>query len=195
MATKTINGAVVDSAVLYRKAGVSKRHRDFRIQDSKSEQWNNHYNKLKEAYSRGGISILIGDRGCGKTQASACLIGHSTYGEFKSAIYTKAFDIFLNIRDGFNNNSKATEVQQVKKYTDAHLLVIDAYEVRGDTEFENRTLDHIIDKRYDMQRPTVIITNDTAQKFGEVLGKSIKDRIKDGGGVLVYEGESMRGNG
>ena len=176
-----------------RKAGVSKRHIGFVPMDSKSEQWTAEYSKCKERVDDGGIIGILGSRGCGKTQMGSSAIGHILFNGEKSAMYTKAFDVFLSIRNGNSKNSMTTEKEEVEKFIEPHLLVIDAFEVRGDTEFENRSLNHIIDRRYDECRPTIIISNDSVDTFISSVGASILDRMKQGGGIISLTESSFRG--
>jgi DNA replication protein DnaC len=72
------------------------------------------------------------------------------------------------------------------------MLVIDAFEVRGDSQFENRMMDHIIDKRYDAMLATIVISNDKPEVLSSALGQSIMDRIAQTGGMIEMDGESFR---
>jgi len=180
---------------LYSMAGVPKRHKDFRPDHhNKDEQWRWNYDKLKNLLTNRGIAGVFGKRGAGKTQACASVIGFCCLNLGKSAKYVKAFDLFLSIRNGNNPSSNTTEKQEVEKYCKPFLLVIDAFEVRGDTAFENRTMDHIIDRRYDEQRPTILISNEDKSSFSASLGISTLDRLKEGGGLIEFTKTSFRGS-
>lgn len=179
----------------FNAAGVPKRHKDFRTTDNSSPEWMTSYEKARQLMASGTLSALTGKRGVGKTQAGVCLIGLCCQNLQETALYTKALDVFLSIRNGNNPNSGTTEKKEIQKYISPHLLVIDAYEVRGDTAFENRIMDHIIDKRYDAEKPTVLITNDTAESLVASLGKSNIDRLREGGGIIQFEGDSFRAAG
>lgn len=173
----------------YSNAGIPKRHKSFRPTDNKDEKWNEIYNQLKDKVENGGIITILGDRGTGKTQMSACLIGFTTNNLSKSALYTKAFDVFLGIRNGMKNTS---ELEAVEKYLKPFTLVIDAFEVKADTEFESRVLDHIIDKRYDDMKTTIIIANDKLESFTAKIGQSTLDRISETGAIKILKGISKR---
>jgi len=169
--------------------GVPLRHEGFRPGDSMDPQWDKCYKSIKPKIENGGIVIISGNRGTGKTQMGICLCGFVTHKLEKSAYYTKAFDIFLDIRDGMGLNS---EKQALKSFINPYLLVIDAFEVTSGTEFENRCIDHIIDRRYDDMKSTVIITNKKIDKFAVDFGSSNIDRIKECGGLVELTGESKR---
>lgn len=176
----------------YDQARIPKRHKAFRVTNNHSKQWLESHGKVKDTVLACGICIVLGTRGSGKTQSSACAIGFCCQDIGKPALYTKAFDIFVSIRNGNNRNSGTTEQEEIAKYIKPHLLVIDAFEVRGDTPFENRSLDHIIDRRYDDQKPTIIITNDTVESANKALGPSIMDRIEESGGFIQFKDSSFR---
>ena len=177
----------------YRAAGIPKRHQNFRTTDNESQHWAESYSKIKAVIHECGIAGVLGKRGTGKSQAAASAIGYTCQDMGRNALYTKAFDVFLSIRNGNNANSETTEKQEVEKYLKPFLLVIDAFEVRGDTDFENRVLDHIIDRRYDAQRPTILISNEEKAPFIASVGVSTIDRLREGGGLIEFTGESFRG--
>lgn len=179
---------------LYKNSGVPKRHNQFRPIDNKNEQWQTHYDFFKEKIEDGGIFVLFGDRGQGKTQLSCSVIGFLTTKLEKSALYKKAQDIFLEIRAGMKGQDYKTEVSSIEDFIRPYLLVIDAYEVRGETDFENRMMDHIVDKRYDGLKATIIITNDKKENISKSLGSSIVSRMVESGGALELKDCNFRAN-
>lgn len=175
----------------YSIAEVPKKHRDFRPKDNTSTLWAAQYEKCKKIVEQGGLILLSGTRGAGKTQMACSLIGYSCFNLDKSALYSKAFGIFLKIREGMRQKL-SSELEAIQAYIKPFFLVIDAYEVRSDSPFENRTLDHIIDKRYDDCKSTLIITNDKLEDFVINVGPSIADRANETGGMCEFNWESFR---
>ena len=176
----------------YDASGVPERHRKFRpLDDNKSEEWIQVYNGIKKNIQTGAIFAIVGTRGAGKTQIGASLIGYITLELDRTAAYRKAFDIFLRIREAMNDRNDS-ERAAVHEFVKRYFLVIDAYEVRSESSFENRSLDHIIDLRYDALRPTLIISNDTPESFSKSVGLSIMDRIKETGGIIEMNFKSFR---
>lgn len=178
---------------LYNAANVPERHKDFRPAQSATEQWSSLYEQIKAVLNKGVITAIVGKRGCGKTQLGACLIGHCCLNLDLSAMYTKSTDIFLRIRESmrFEGDSERMAIQE---FTKPYLLVIDAFEVRSDSQFENRMLDHIIDKRYDATRSTIILSNDTVKSLQLILGESIVDRVRETGEIIEMTWQSFRLN-
>jgi DNA replication protein DnaC len=179
------------SKLFYDTASVPMRHRDFRPSESLSESWTGAYTSLKEKVPSGPIAAIVGNRGTGKTQLAACLIGFVALELDKSASYYKSMEIFLRLREAMTSKIDS-EMSALQEFTKPFLLVIDAYEVRSDSDFENRVLDHIIDKRYDAMKATVIISNDSAVAFQKQIGASICDRIAETGGIVELKSDSFR---
>ena len=109
----------------------------------------------------------------------------------RSCVYIKAMDIFIELKSAFKS-SDTTEKQIIDKLVEAVFLVIDEAHVRGDTKFEDDKLTHIIDKRYDAMRATMLITNLDKRDFAEQLSPSIKSRLLEIGGGIECNWESFR---
>jgi len=181
---------------LYSSAEVPKRHcmHMFTPENSTSEGWTKEYNRLRSKVEGGGILVgIIGGRGTGKTQMGACLIGFAACVLGKTAKYIKAYDVFVRLRDTMRKDN-GSEAAAIRELVLPDVLVIDAYEVRGDTPFEDRSLNNIIDKRYDEMKTTIIISNDTEESFLKAVGNSIEDRMTETGEIVVLNGKSFRGN-
>lgn len=181
-----------DYAQLYSAAGVPQRHIAFRPEHSTEPQWTALYKQIREVLDDGIITGIVGKRGCGKTQMGACLIGYCANSLQKSCMYKKSVDIFLRIREGMKTVGDS-EKAAIENFVYPHVLVIDAFEVRSDSLFENRMLDHIIDKRYDAMRSTIILSNDTEEGLKTALGESVVDRMRETGGIIECAWGSFRG--
>jgi DNA replication protein DnaC len=98
----------------------------------------------------------------------------------------------LDLRDASRNDSKTSEKQVLKKLEDVGLLVIDEFQERGESQWENRIVKNLIDKRYSDGRPTIIIANMTRGDMGAALGDSVKDRVRECGCVIEFNWTSYR---
>ena len=172
--------------------------------------WQAHYRQGLATVDSGGIVVMYGAHGTGKTRMSweiarKCTpqdahiatpgIGWSQSRKERPAIYTTAVGLFLEIRDTFRADSEFSEMQVVKKYTDAGLLVIDEVQERGETDFENKKLTTIIDARYAYERPTILITNYSREKLAATLSPAVLDRIRENGCGLHFDWTSFRKGG
>jgi len=142
--------------------------------------------------SSGGIVALIGARGNGKTQIGVDLIRRSSL-EGNRAAYLKAMDFFMDIRSTFARDAVKTEERVIEEFSTPRLLVIDNLDRRGSSEWEDRLLTHLIDKRYDRTVGTILIANLSEADFAAHIGADIADRIRDGGGLIVADWPGFRG--
>ena len=174
---------------LFYGTDIPQRHRLFELKDNKDENWLANYNLLKEKFEQKGIIGLYGSRGGGKTQACAVITAMNA-SNGRKGLYSKASKIFLKIRDA---QSTGALMKTFDEFSSPHLLIIDAFQIRANTEFEYRTLVSIIDDRYDAMKPTIIVSNDSPKVFLEALGDDISSRMQEGGAMIFFNSTSFRG--
>jgi DNA replication protein DnaC len=174
---------------LWMLAAIPERHKYFKAEQSKSEAWSLWFNGNSEKIDKGNLIGIIGTRGAGKTQMGICLIREACKKNL-SSFYIKAMDIFIEMRENFG--TEKSERKTILKYCDFKFLVIDAVENRGETDFENRLLSHIIDKRYDACLDTVLISNQEEVDFLKSMGSSIVSRMNETGGLVICNWKSFR---
>jgi DNA replication protein DnaC len=167
-----------------------ERHKRFNPSQSTSQDWTRLYGALNAKIYNGITIALVGQRGSGKSQMGVCLAKACCDGGRESE-YKKAFEVFLRIRSAMRTEGDS-EMLAVSEFLKPYLFVIDAFEVRGDTPFENRIMDHIIDKRYDALKSTIIISNDTKDNLIKTLGESVCDRMRESGGIVEMNWKSFR---
>ena len=170
-------------------------------------EWQEAYQKALEIAESGGIIVCYGRRGTGKTQiaveiARNAKLPHSekpraewtmqSHPEYRPALYVKAMEIFIDLKNSFQRPSAPSEKAIIEKLASAAFLVIDEAHVRGETKYEDDKLTHIIDKRYDAMRPTMLITNLQRKEFAAQLSPSILSRIEESGGGIECNWESFR---
>jgi DNA replication protein DnaC len=188
--------------------GFPKRYEN--APEATGDDWWANYTKAITSIDSGGIVVMYGAHGTGKTRmawelAKKCRpknatvstggIGWNSSRSERPAIYTTAVGLFLEIRDTFSKDSETSEMQVVKKHNEAGLLVIDEMQERGETEFEDRKLTSIIDSRYAHERPTILITNYTREKLAASLSQAVLDRIRENGCGLNFNWTSFRKQG
>lgn len=174
---------------LFGESGVPERHRNFQIPES--GLWLEAFESLKQKIGTGFIQAILGPRGTGKTQIATSIIKSMCCENLDPAYYSKAIDIFIMLRESFRKDGDS-ESRVIKNFVTPKLLVIDAMEERGETPFEDRLLNHIIDKRYDAMLDTILISNQTADIFAKTVGPSIISRIHETGGKTVCDWPSFR---
>lgn len=170
-------------------------------------EWQTAYKTALAIVESGGIVIAHGRRGTGKTQIACELAKHArfpnsekpkrewamqSHAEYRPAIYCKAMEIFIDLKNGYGRPKEQSEKDIIIKLSSAAFLVIDEAHVRGETKYEDDKLTHIMDKRYDAMLPTMLITNVTRQDFAAQLSPSIISRIRETGGGIECNWESYR---
>ena len=174
----------------------------------RGDEWQAAYQKALAIAESGGIIVAWGKRGTGKTQIAYQIAHKATFRDThfpqewkdrfalpvktRPCVYTKAMDIFMRMKNGFSRPNQPSELEIVNGLIDAAFLVIDEAHVRGETKYEDDKLTHIIDKRYDAMRPTMLITNLTNKDFAAQLSPSILNRIEEIGGGIECNWESYR---
>jgi DNA replication protein DnaC len=168
------------------------------------EKWFAAFAQAKETVAAGGILLLLGGRGPGKTQMAAevgrCGLWPRDVAVWnglrnvsgKTALYRRAMDIFLDLRDAAQNNSGTSEKKVLERLEAVGLLVIDEFQERGGSDWENRIVCNLMDKRYSAQKPTIIIANYTREEMARALSPSVKDRIRENGRAIIFDWASYR---
>lgn len=154
-----------------------------------ANDWVKLYEKALAEVKDGGLLAITGSRGTGKTRLAAEVARAFSR---KNSQYETAMGLFLKIRDSYNNKKAASELEIVTDLSKCELLVIDEIQERGNTEWEDRLLNHIIDKRYGNMKPTILIANLTKNELAAALGSSIVSRMNETGGMIEMTGKSHR---
>jgi len=154
--------------------------------------WAQKHEHCKKIADSGGLILLIGDRGTGKTRLAAEIIRDRLSWMPRPDRYMTAMEIFLMIRDAYAKKGSETEGSIVSALSSCRLLVIDEIQERSNSEWEDRIITHIIDRRYGAQLPTIIIGNLTPESMEKNLGESIVSRAQETGGIIKMTGKSHR---
>jgi hypothetical protein len=171
---------------LSRANGWEKRY--IRAFDRPAGEWETTHARICTIIAAGGICCLIGNRGTGKTQHAA----EAAKDHQPLALYATAMGVFLDARAAMDAKGDS-EKRVVKALVDAPMLVIDEAQERGGTPWEDRILNHVIDRRYAAMIPTIIIANAKPDALVASLGESIADRMRETGGIIEITGKSHRG--
>ena len=169
-------------------------------------EWRASFALALPVIERGGIVLMHGRRGPGKTRMAAEIAragrfpfdqtrGKKLEGNAeprKSALYRTAMRFFLDIRATYKKDSPTTERDVIDQLSESGLLVQDELQERGDTPFEDRLLTHLIDARYGALRPSIIIANLDEAELGSSLGPSIVDRVFENGMRINFTWNSYR---
>lgn len=173
-----------------RYSNVPQRHRKHMA--LKGDAWNSKYQDLIAKLGTGFLIALIGTRGTGKTQLGVELIRENVLNHLRLSLFTTAMDIFIEVKSTYRKSSDYDEGDIVKEFCRPRLLVIDEIQERAETAWEDRILTHLINRRYNDEKDTLLIGNITAEQFAQNIGSSILSRLNETGGIIVCDWESYR---
>ena len=152
---------------------------------------------------RGRLFALVGERGVGKTRLAVSLVVQvcidETFGANDAtpgrnfAMLRSVMEFFFDLREAYGDNAPEREASVLRRYCEPDILVLDDMQDRGETQWEQRTLALLIDKRYRDRKDTILIANIDPAKFEAHIGAAISDRIRECGGVIECDWESFRG--
>lgn len=131
----------------------------------------------------GTTIAMVGSRGSGKTQLAVELMRHVT-AHGRLALYRTAAEILMMLRAAPRRGSEKSEVDIIADHADPHLLVIDEFSRRGETDWENNMLFELINRRYNAMRDTVLICNLDVEAFCKMAGDSLVSRINESGEIV-----------
>lgn len=146
------------------------------------------------AVKTGRCLILRGNIGTGKNHL-AVAITRQVLASGYTALHATAYEIVCRIRETWGKRGgEQTEQDVTRALGDVDLLVIDEVGRQYGTEGEQIHLFHVIDARYRLMKPTIVISNKRLDEIRSYLGDAALDRLREGGGELVtFNWESHRG--
>ena len=134
--------------------------------------------------------LLWGSVGTGKTYAAACLANELIF-LYQTRVHMTNFATILNDLTG--NVSERNEY--IEKLCRCDLLIIDDLGMERNTSFATEQVYHVIDTRYQMQKPLVITTNltlDFMKNPQNIEYARIYDRILEMCTPIHFEGKNLR---
>jgi len=174
------------------KSGVPDRFKAENTADARGNKWLARKADIIGQLHNGVIISMIGQRGTGKTKMACDCIYEYIDRWNTLARYMTAMDFFIKVKDAYRTNSVESELYVLKDMSRPGLLVIDEIQERGQTEWEDRLLTHVINTRYAELKDTILISNQTEQVFTAGVGTSIASRMKETGGIIVCDWPSYR---
>lgn len=157
----------------------------------RSGPWGEAFKKIVKKLGTGMLIGLCGNRGPGKTQIGVELMRLVT-DKLRSAQYETAMGFFMQIKGTYRRDSERTEEGIIEDYVGVRLLVLDEIGKRGDTDWEDRLLCELIDRRYRDMRDTLLIANQDKGTFLTAIGPSIASRMQECGGIIECNWPSFR---
>jgi len=142
----------------------------------------------------GFFMALVGIRGSGKTQIAVEAVRTCAETGWRCFFCTPT-RFFLDLKATYGDRGKdggLTEADVVERYARWPLLVVDEIGQRGETDWEDRVLFEMLNRRYNGDVDTLLLGNDGRAKLEENLGPSLVSRMRERGGVVACKWPSFR---
>ena len=157
-------------------ANAPARHLACRSLDRTGE-WERKRKWLMARIGTGFTLALIGNRGNGKTQIGVELIRALAFADKpKQSRFCSAMEFFMAIKAGYRNDSRS-EAEVITDFQKPALLVMDEVGKRSESEWENRLLYEMLNRRYNDLKDTLLISNQSEKEFRVALGDSLVSRM------------------
>ena len=142
--------------------------------------------------------VLCGTEGSGKTYLSCAAINSALWNLFTSnkgiengPRYIMQRELDMRFRSAMNEEGNS-ELKVFNKYVNYSLLVIDEIGRSNNSQYSMDNIELLISKRYSFHRPTILISNDTAEEFRCLFDRHILDRLAKKGATFELDTESQR---
>lgn len=145
-----------------------------------------------------GLSlVLCGTTGTGKTHLACSILKCLAYEQGVFGLYDTTYRAIQRVRATYRAHEES-EQQAIARYVTPDLLVLDEIGVQYGTDSEKLILFSILNGRYEELRPSVLVSNLTADEIKDYLGDRVFDRMRENGGAVVafnWSSYRQRGNG
>ncbi|MGA4634539.1 ATP-binding protein [Pseudomonas solani] len=144
--------------------------------------------KFSEHYEHGRALMLLGEIGNGKTHLACAVLQHVVRKEGASGLIVTAEAITQAVSDSFRSNASPSKAELLRELAEVDLLVIDEvgmHTPRPGKDFTPSLLHEVIDRRYQLVLPTVLISNQTREKLPDFIGPRAIDRLRENGGLMA----------
>jgi len=134
--------------------------------------------------------LFSGDTGLGKTFLSAC-IARTVADRGYSVVYESAGHLFANLeRAKFSGEEQARE--DVKKYTDCDLLILDDLGTEMPGQFTTAALYSLVNDRILMGKAMIVSTNLTVDDLSRRYSPQIASRLRGNFTRVAFLGDDIR---
>jgi len=146
-----------------------------------------------EKFKRGTSIILTGTTGTGKTHLACAIANYIIQEHCKSAVFTSVLNAVRRVKETYKKGSLETEREAIKSFLQPDLLILDEIGVQFGSDTEKMISFDIINQRYENLKPTILISNLSADNLRQFVGDRIMDRMKQNNGLLIsFDFESHR---
>ncbi|VVO24301.1 ATP-binding protein [Pseudomonas fluorescens] len=190
-----VNSALVGSGITPRFAGST--FSNYRATSSAMTQalviCQGYADNFDANYRDGRNLLLCGNIGTGKTHLASSIVQQVVRKLGAVAVITSAAEIIRVFKRSMDRNAGYTEGDVIAELADFDLLVIDEVGAQAGTHYELSVLHEVLDRRYQLIKPTVVVSNMDAKGLGQYIGERALDRLRENKALLAgFSWESER---
>lgn len=136
--------------------------------------------------------VFIGKPGTGKTHL-AIGIALQVMEAGHSALFVTVMRAIRRVKDTWGKSGES-ESDAIAAIVAPDLLILDEVGIQFGSETEKLILFDILNERYELRKPCILLSNFTLPEVQAFLGERIFDRLReDGGQVVPFDWDSHRG--
>lgn len=144
--------------------------------------------EFEEHYRAGRALMLLGEVGNGKTHLACAILQHVVRVHGSTGLIVTAETIMQAVTDSFRSNAGPSKSDLLAELAAVDLLVIDEvgmHTPRAGKDFMPSLLHEVIDRRYQLVRPTILVSNQGREQLPAYIGPRAMDRLRENGGLLA----------
>lgn len=150
--------------------------------------------RFEDNYRDGRSMILSGNVGTGKTHLASAMAQAVIRQHGAQALIVTIAEIVRVAKGTMAKGATYDERDVINELAAADLLIVDEVGAQRGSDYEVGLLHEIIDRRYQLVVPTVVVSNLLVDDLKAYIGERALDRLRQGGGKAVgFTWESARG--
>lgn len=184
------------SDTLHRIAGVPQKYRGARFEATTPEQkfvrsTVKAYRDAIAAKLHWAVLVLFGGVGTGKTLLASELAESLVNNLSMSVRYCTAKQMIAEIQQAYGIEGKSEE-GEILRFVQYSVLILDEIDAKPDRENANLLLNEVINRRYNEEKPVVVITNQPFDSLAKFVGDRVDDRLHENAYVCSFDWPSFR---
>jgi DNA replication protein DnaC len=137
------------------------------------------------------VLALVGGVGTGKTLL-ACELAVALIDKLGLSVrYATAQTIVSEVQATYGTEGKSEETE-IARFAQYDVLIIDEIDAKRSSENANLLLTEIINRRYNAEKPVVVITNQAFDTLARFVGDRVADRLHENAYVCAFSWPSFR---
>lgn len=194
--TERLNSALIGSGITPRFAGST--FDNYRVEGNQSAAralsvCKTYVDNFEDNWDAGRSLILTGNLGTGKTHLASGMVRAVITQHRASALIVSAAEIIRIFKSTMDRSVTYTDRDLLDELAGFDLVVIDEVGAQAGTAYELGLLHEVIDRRYQLILPTVLVSNLPAEDLSRYIGDRALDRMRQNGGQAVgFTWSSMR---